>query len=235
MKIALASARFVNRDLNHNLAQMERFMRYARSQGAELVCFGEAFLQGFDAFVWDYSADRPLAVSVGGEVFHQLRRLTLEIGIDLLFGFLESDGERLYSSCALISKGEVHHRYRRITRGWKEFTKTNEHYCEGSTVIPFSYHGLSCVIALCGDLWEEPQRFALGQDVLFWPVYIDYSPEEWQREAREEYALQAASVCSQTLLINSIDTAHGGCVFFQHGQVAAELPMGKENLLIVDL
>ena len=235
MKIALASARFINRDLDYNVAQMERFMRQARSEGAELVCFGEAFLQGFDAYQWEYSAERKLAVSMNDALFHHLCQLTLDIGIDLLFGFLEAEGDRLYSSCALLSKGEVLHCYRRISHGWKEYAKTDEHYCEGSAVTPFPYRGHTCAIALCGDLWDAPERFVLGQDVLFWPVYIDYTPEEWQNGEREEYARQAALVCSRTLLINSIDSACGGCSFFRNGQVTAELPMGSEDLLVVDL
>ena len=49
MRIALASARVRNNDMAFNLSQMRKYMAQAREQNADLVCFGEAFLQGFDA------------------------------------------------------------------------------------------------------------------------------------------------------------------------------------------
>lgn len=60
MKIALASARIVDRDTNYNLSQMERYMKEAKATGADLVCFGEAFLQGFNALSWQYEEDRKI-------------------------------------------------------------------------------------------------------------------------------------------------------------------------------
>ena len=54
MKIALACARIVDRNIEHNLVQMERYMAMAAEEGACLVCFGEAFLQGFNALDWNF-------------------------------------------------------------------------------------------------------------------------------------------------------------------------------------
>lgn len=69
MKIALASARIVDRDMDHNLSQMERYMKEAKAMGADLVCFGEAFLQGFNALTWQYERDREVAVTTSSPVF----------------------------------------------------------------------------------------------------------------------------------------------------------------------
>ena len=41
MKIALASAQIIDRDIKYNLSQMERYMKEAKAMGADLVCFGE--------------------------------------------------------------------------------------------------------------------------------------------------------------------------------------------------
>ena len=53
LKIALASAKFINKDVTHNLIEMEKFMCIAKENGADLVCFGEAFLKGFDSLCWN--------------------------------------------------------------------------------------------------------------------------------------------------------------------------------------
>ena len=72
MRIALAGARVRNGDVAFNLAQLRRYMAQAKAQGAQLVCFGEAFLHGFDAFCWEYEKDRKVALSVHDPLFHEL-------------------------------------------------------------------------------------------------------------------------------------------------------------------
>ena len=53
MRIGLVSYRCKNRDVAFNMGQIERAMRHSEGK-ADLLCFGEAFLQGFDALCWDY-------------------------------------------------------------------------------------------------------------------------------------------------------------------------------------
>lgn len=237
LRVALAAARQIDRDIPYNLARMEHWMRQGKAGGAALVCFGETFLQGFDCFEWQYERDCRMAVSVDSDVFGAVCRLSAEIGIDVLFGFAELAGEAIFSSCALIENGRLRHLYRRISRGWKEYSRTDDHYREGTKVVPFSYRGRSCLVGLCGDLWDYPERFRQGQDVLFWPVYISYTPAEWGGGVRAEYAQQAARCGRKVLLCNCIagEDAWGGAVCFENGTIAAELPMGQEGLLFVEL
>ncbi len=78
MKIGLAAYECRANDVEFNLAQIERAL--AASGDAELVCFGEAFLQGFAAVTSDYAADIGLAVEQGlsenGAVVHNYRRIS---------------------------------------------------------------------------------------------------------------------------------------------------------------
>lgn len=237
MRIALASARVVNRDIRYNLAQMERYMADAKKKGAELVCFGETYLQGFDALSWCFESDQAIAVSTDSSVFAEICRMSVLYEIDVLFGYIELDGDAIYSSCALISDGKLLHNYRRISKGWKEYTKTDAHYREGDTVEVFYYKGKKCVIGLCGDLWEFPERFDLGEDLLFWPVYVDWTVDEWENGTKADYAQQANKCCPNTLYINSVCAcdAFGGAIFFEKGTVKKELPIRNEGLLVVEL
>lgn len=237
MKIALASAKIIDRDTNHNLAQMKRYMIEAKAKEADLVCFGEAFLQGFNALTWQYDRDKEIALSTSSKELFQIATFTKEIGIDVLFGYNELDGNIIYSSCALIADGRIIHNYRRISKGWKEYSKTDEHYKEGSTVEVFDYKGKKCVIGLCGDLWDHPERFALGEDLLLWPVYVCWTKEEWENGGKIEYAEQAKLCCENTLYINSIcdGDAFGGAVHFFDGKVQKELPIFNEGLLYIKI
>lgn len=237
MKIALAAARHINRTIPYNLTKMEHFMRGSAEQGADLVCFGEAFLQGFDCLDWDYETDRNMAISTQGDVFSHICTMSKEIGIDVLFGFIEREGETLYSSAALIVGGKLFHLYRRISRGWKEYWHTDDHYREGNDVCAFDYRGRRFAVALCGDLWDCPERFALGADVLLWPVHISYTQAEWEAGDGAEYAGQAHLACKTTLMVNNIEDAdaHGGAFHFEAGVIKKALEMDCEGLLVVDL
>lgn len=245
MKIALASARVRNNDVPFNLAQMRKYMLQAKAQNADLICFGESFLQGFDALSWEYEKDRAIALSVEDDLFRPLIHESAELGIDLLFGFLEQDDQTLYSSCALLGNGRIIRLYRRVSVGWKESTRTDDHYREGDTVEAFDYRGKKCLIALCGDLWDvTAPRFQQNQELTFWPLYISFSEDEWYgaENERQQYADKAEELGGNVLMINSVDDpapsespALGGCYWFVSGTVKAELPLGSEGMLVVEV
>ena len=185
MKIALASVPVRSGDVAYNLTQMAKYISLAKEQGAELVCFGEAYLQGFDALTWNFEEDRSMAVSCNSGLFQIIAGWTRDSAIDVLFGFLEREGDTIYSSCALVSGGALVMKYRRVSQGWKEYWKTDAHYREGECVGQFSYHGKVCMAALCGDLWDESApRFRQSADLLIWPAYINYTLVEWDKRAQ---------------------------------------------------
>ena len=63
MRIGLVSYRCENRNTAFNMSQIELAMK--RSEGkVEMLCFGEAFLQGFDALCWDYDTDKKIALGL---------------------------------------------------------------------------------------------------------------------------------------------------------------------------
>ena len=235
MRIGLVSYRCENRNIAFNMGQIELAMK--RSEGkVDLLCFGEAFLQGFDSLCWNYETDKSVAVDLSSDIMKQLRNWTVRYGISLIAGYIEKDREKLYSSCVVISDGEIVHNYRRISKGWKEFTKTDDHYCEGKETGPFHLFGKQITLALCGDLWDFPDRF-ITEHLLIWPVYVNLTPEEWENGMLDEYAAQAALAAGDTLMINPIDNApvnHGGSFRFHNGQVVAKIPFDREDILIVD-
>lgn len=61
-----------------NMSQIERAMQEAAGK-ADLLCFVEAFLQGFDSLCWDYEIDKDMAVSLGSETMERYSRGSLSI------------------------------------------------------------------------------------------------------------------------------------------------------------
>ena len=90
--------------------------------------------------------------------------------------------------------------------------------------------------ALCGDMWDFPERFKTDH-LLIWPVYVNYSTEEWEQKELKEYAKQAALAAEHVLMINPINDCsqcHGGSFHFYKGQIITRLPFDQEKILIVD-
>ncbi len=234
MKIGLASYRVENKNTEFSISQIEQAMIKA-SETADLLCFGEAVLQGFDSLCWNYENDKEMAVSTDSETMNRLKNLTKQYGIGIAFGYIEKDGEILYSSYAVIDAGNIVHNYRRISRGWKEFTRTDDHYREGNDTAEFSFRGRTIMVGLCGDLWDYPERFKTDS-FLIWPVYVNFSLEDWDREILE-YAEQAAGIADDVLMINPIDNCpvnHGGAFHFHKGKLIDSLPFDTEDILIVE-
>ena len=236
VRIGLVSYRCENRNIAFNMSQIERAMRRAKGK-ADVLCFGEAFLQGFDALCWEYETDKTIAAELSSDTIDRLRSWTEQYGISLITGYFERDREKLYSSCVVLSDGEIIHNYRRISRGWKEFTKTDEHYCEGDETGIFRLCGKDMMIALCGDLWDAPERFQT-EHLLIWPVYVNFTPEEWNNGERDEYAAQSALASNDVLMINPTDNEpvnHGGAFYFHKGRTVASIPFDREDILFLDI
>lgn len=236
MRIGLVSYRCENRNIAFNMSQIERAMKHSEGK-ADLLCFGEAFLQGFDSLSWNYEADQATALELSSETITRLRDWTVRYGVSMMTGYIEKDLDKLYSSCVVLSDGEIIHNYRRISKGWKEYSITDGHYCEGTDTSPFQLNGKDIGITLCGDLWDFPERFRT-ENLLIWPVYVNYAPDEWNSGFLDEYAAQAALAAKDVLMVNPLDSEpenHGGAFHFHGGQIAARLPFDEEGILTVSI
>ena len=97
MRVGLVSFICKNKDITYNLSQIERAMREVQGK-VDLICFGEAYLQGFDCLCWDYKTDKDIAVDISSELMRQLCILTKKYGVALITGYIEKDQDSLYSS-----------------------------------------------------------------------------------------------------------------------------------------
>lgn len=235
MRIGLAAYESVNNDIPFNISQIEKAMNAAQGT-VDLLCFGEAFLQGFDSLNWDYENDKLVAISADSDIMRQLCGMTLRYQVDLLLGYIEACGNDIYSSCAAIEKGRLICNYRRISQGWKEYSITDQHYKEGTGPANFLYHGQPVTVALCGDLWDFPEVFKTD-GLLIWPVYVNFGLDEWPRY-EAEYAAQANLASRKTLMVNSLSkepVSHGGAFYFVDGALQKKLNYDTEGILTVEI
>ena len=69
MIIGLAGYTFRNGDINYNMIQMERAINECH-RDVDLLCFGESFLQGFDALSWEYEKDKEISISRDSDIMN---------------------------------------------------------------------------------------------------------------------------------------------------------------------
>lgn len=243
MKIGLVSASFINGDVKANIKTIEKYLKKASSKDLDLICFGEAFLQGFDSLNWEIKKDLEIALSQDQEPIHQLKKLSLKYKLALSLGYYEKVDKKIYCSNIFIShRGETLNNYRRISPGWKEAQADNEYYKEGEGFSTFTYKNKIFTTAICGDLWHDPYLDdfkKLQVDLALWPLYIDYSKDLWLEAARDEYASRVRNITAPLLMINPFlkekEQAQGGSCLFYQGKILDELEMGKPGILELNL
>ena len=228
MRILLASAPVINREIEFNLQTLLEYMKAYRGK-VELIVFGESILQGFECLCWDYEKDRSVGIALEDAPVRRIRAAAKEYRLAVSFGMIERRGDHLYS----------------VSVGWKDVSQTDEHYREGERFEKFTCNGKSFAVGLCGDLWTEGQpeeMKALQADVVLWSVWCDYSPAEWNDTVKDEYAQQAARCGRDVLLVNpfctdptATDCATGACVHFRNGSIVRELPSGRPGTLLIEL
>ena len=244
MKCALASLGFINEDLQYKKKVIIDTL-IACSTNADIVIFGEAFLQGFYGATFNVEHDIQIAISQNDPIIKEVCLVARQYAIAVSFGFIEKTENCFYSSQITIdTNGKVIDIYRRVSPGWKE-DFANDKYCEGKGFHTFSFREKDIVIGLCGDLWFDKNIDEVKQinpDVVFWPVYTDFNFNEWNTSMKYEYASQANKFCETVLYVNSFcrdkegdEIAKGGSALFRNGRIIQEAPAGKEDVLFVEV
>ncbi|MGM9942260.1 MAG: carbon-nitrogen hydrolase family protein [Bulleidia sp.] len=244
MRCALAAIGFVNGNTGQNQKTIIETM-HQMSGKADVVIFGETFLQGFYAPVFDEEQDRKTAVDRDSTVIREIRTAAGDYRIAVSFGFFEMDHGKFYSSQITIDlRGKIIDLFRRVSPGWKE-KHAGKAYCEGTGFHLFEYLGKKIVIGLCGDLWYDQNIEAvvrLKPDIVWWPVYTDFPAGEWNRNIIFEYAQQSKRMRASVLYVNSVcldrfednEIAKGGAAVFVEGSVVRKIPAGKEGILLTE-
>lgn len=244
MKCALAALGFINENIQYNKSIIIDAMGEC-SKVADIVIFGEAFLQGFYAATFDVEHDAKIAVTSDSPIIEEICSAAKTHAIAVSFGFIERVADCFYSSQITIgSNGEIVDIYRRVSPGWK-LPEAGEQYLEGDSFHTFSYLGRTISVGLCGDLWFDENINEIKQlhpDVVFWPVYTDFNYNEWNTSMKYEYADQAGMLGGKVLYVNSFckdkeeeEIARGGAVLFIDGKISHEAPAGKEDVLYVEV
>ena len=240
MIIALASPRIAS-TLDDGLDRMNRLMADASAQGAEIVCFPEAYLPGlrgqdFDVLPFDRTTqDRALqAVATWARTY----RIATILGMERI-----TDAGRQIAAFVIDNRGEL---LGYQTKNQLDPTE-DRFYVPGDTRQLFEVNGVKFGVAICHEGWRYPEtvRWAAvrGARIVFHPQ-LTGSDQNGVRLT--QWGSPDAPYYEKAMMMRSIENAiyfasvnYG--VRFQEaattlidpsGRCQAHLPYGTEGVLV---
>lgn len=240
MIIALASPR-VAATLDEGLDKIKRFLSEASAQGAEIVCFPEAYLPGlrgqdFEVFPFDQATqERALRVVMQWARTYSVATL---LGMERL-----TEAGRQIAAFVIDPQGEI-----QGCQTKNQLDPTEERfYVPGNTRQIFEINGVKFGIAICNEGWRYPEtvRWAAvrGAKIVFHPQHTGTEQEgfrltQWGAASNPYYekAMMMRSI-ENTIYFASVNYAlrfqeSATSLIAPSGQCQACLPYGQEGVLV---
>jgi NAD+ synthase (glutamine-hydrolysing) len=240
MKLALAQINTVVGDVWGNVEKTASALERAVEGGADLVAFPELTMTGYPP------EDLLLRPSFIRDNLDALEEFTGKVpeGVVAAIGFVDLDGD-LHNACAVISGGEVLHRYhKRYLPNYGVFDE-NRYFREGEGPAPILKMGRDLVgLSICEDIWYPAgpahEQALGGAGVL---LNISASPYHRLRGAYRERMLgtRASDDGCYVVFCNLVggqdELVFDGrsSVFDPEGNPIARAKQFEEDLLFVDL
>jgi len=168
--VRIAAAQFEARDgaKDFNFGRIEALAERAVAEGAEIVSFHECCITGY-TFLQELTRDGLTALAEpvpDGPSTERLVALSRKLGVPLLAGLVEAEGERLYNTYVAAAPEGFVARHRKL------HAFISPHLSWGDEFTLFDLCGARCSILTCYDnnLVENPRVVALmGAEVVFAP------------------------------------------------------------------
>jgi NAD+ synthase (glutamine-hydrolysing) len=239
MRVALAQINTTVGDIWGNVEKMADTLEWATDSGAELLAYPELTIPGYPP---EDLLMRQSFIEENMRALHEFAALVPE-NMVAAAGFVDLDAD-LYNACALVSGGEVLHRYhKRYLPNYGVFDE-NRYFREG-TGAPILDLGDALVgVSVCEDIWY-PGGPAREQALGGASVLLNISASPYHRRkgaARERMLGVRASDYGCYVLFCNLTGGQDELVFDGHsvvfdpeGRLVARAGQFREALLLVDL
>jgi NAD+ synthase (glutamine-hydrolysing) len=239
MRVALAQINTTVGDIWGNVEKMADTLQPSTDSGAELVAYPELTIPGYPP---EDLLMRQSFIEENMRALHEFAGRVPE-NVVVAVGFVDL-GADLYNACAVVSGGEVLHRYhKRYLPNYGVFDE-NRYFREGSGAPILDLGDALVGVSVCEDIWYPggPAREqALGGASVL--LNISASPYHRQKGAARERMLGVrASDYGCYVLFCNLTGGQDELVFDGHsvvfdpeGRLVARAGQFREDLLIVDL
>lgn len=243
MIIALASPRVAS-SINDGFDRIKRLVSQASAQGAEIVCFPEAYLPGlrgqdFDVLLWDEKQQQRVMKAAAS--WAREFRIAIILSVERIV-----DSGRQIVAVVIDAQGQIQGQQ---TKNQLDPTE-DQFYVAGNTRRLFEVNGVKFGIAICHEGFRYPEtvRWAAvrGAKVVFHPQLTGKTREgvrltEWGA-AGAPYYEQAMMMRGRenTIYFASVNYAlqfpeSATSVINPGGECVAHLPYGQEGVLVQEI
>src|SRR5881397_3627425 len=240
MIIALASPRIAS-TLDEGLDKIKRFLAEASAQGAEIVCFPEAYLPGLrgrDFEVLPFDRTRQERVLQAVALWARTYAVATILGMERL-----AEPGRQIAAFVIDARGQI--------QGYQTKNQLapaeDQFYVPGNTRRLFEINGIKFGVAICHEGWRYPEtvRWAAvrGAKIVFHPHHTGSDQEgvrltQWGAASGPYYekAMMLRSM-ENAIYFASVNYAlrfqeSATCLIAPSGQCQAYLPYGREGVLV---
>jgi predicted amidohydrolase len=240
MIIALASPRIAS-DLDDGLDRIKRLLADASAQGAEVVCFPEAYLPGLrgqDFEVWPFDRTQQERVLQTVAQWARAYAVATILGMERV-----TETGRQIAAFVIDAGGQMLGCQTKNQLAPSE----DQFYVPGATRQLFEINGVKFGVAICHEGWRYPEtvRWAAvrGAKVVFHPHHTGSDREgvrltQWGSASAPYYerAMMMRSL-ENTIYFASVNYAlrfqeSATCLIAPSGECQAYLPYGQEGVLV---
>ena len=239
MRVALAQINTTVGDIWGNVEKMADALERATDSGADLIAYPELTIPGYPP------EDLLMRPSFIEENVRALREFAGQVpeGVVAAVGFVDLDAD-LFNSCAVVSGGEVLHRYHKHYLPNYGVFDENRYFREGSGAPIVEMDGALVGVSVCEDIWYPggPAREqALGGASVL--LNISASPYHRRKGAFRERMLGVRAsdygcyvvFCNLTGGQDELVFDGHSVVFDPEGVLVARADQFREDFLLVDL
>jgi predicted amidohydrolase len=240
MIIALASPCIASA-LDEGLDKIKRFLSEASAQGAEIVCFPEAYLPGlrgqdFEVLPFDRTQQERILLAVAQ--WARTYAVATILGMERL-----TEAGRQIVACVIDARGQI--------QGYQTKNQLapteDQFYVPGNTRRLFEIKGMKFGVVICHEGWRYPEtvRWAAvrGAKVVFHPQHTGSDQEgvrlaQWCSASGPYYEkAMMLRAMENTIYFGSVNYAlrfqeSATSLIAPSGQCQAYLPYGQEGVLV---
>ncbi|CAA9400140.1 NAD synthetase / Glutamine amidotransferase chain of NAD synthetase [uncultured Rubrobacteraceae bacterium] len=239
MRVALAQINTTVGDIWGNVEKMADALERATDAGADLVAYPELTIPGYPP---EDLLMRPSFIEENLRALGEFAEKVPE-GVVAAVGFVDLDAD-LYNACAVVSGGEVLHRYHKHYLPNYGVFDENRYFREGSGAPIVDLEGTLVGVSVCEDIWYPggPAREqALGGASVL--LNISASPYHRRKGAFRERMLGVRAsdygcyvvFCNLTGGQDELVFDGHSVVFDPEGALVARADQFEEDFLLVDL
>lgn len=236
-RIALVQLQAKNGRLGENLNKVQSFVKEAAGQDADIICFPELCVQGYNREKAHLTAE-----TIPGEISGAVSAMARQAGLAILVGMAEKAvaGKPYITHLVAFSDGSLR-KYRKTHLGKSELP----YFTPGDEFTVFSCDKVNFSVQICWDLHFPEMSTILslrGAEIIFAPhaspTIVGDRRDIWLKYLSARAYDNSVFVAACNLVGESEEGQSfcgGALVIDPKGNVVAEAFNGREEMLVVDL